>query len=125
MLKKNHGNKWIQQANISGKGGFMELVLFDKYLIRGYSDGFILQKVKDGRQPIVLIEKKPNSNGEIVDVSDYSNFGRESYPSTFESVLASIRRQELTDREIKTIEELSKTLNEIKSIELEIQSKFE
>jgi hypothetical protein len=106
----------------------MELILFDKYLVRGYEGGFVLSKVRDGFQPIVLDgqrESKSNANqGGMVAYRDYSNFGKETYPSTFESVLASIRRQELSDREITTLEQLSETLKEIKQIELEIQSKF-
>lgn len=102
----------------------MELILFGKYLVRGYEGGFILSKVKEGKTPKVLVVLKPNSKGVLVATKDYSNFGKETYPTTFESVLASIRRQELSDRDITTLDQLSETLKEIKVIELEIQSNF-
>lgn len=102
----------------------MELILFDKYLVRGYEFGFILSKVREDKIAEVLEVIKPNSKGVMVTTKDYSNFGRETYHSTFEGVLRSVRRQELSDREIKTIDDLSKALKDIKNIELNIQSKF-
>ena len=102
----------------------MELILFNKYLVRGYEGGFILQKVKDGKKAIAFDNHKEDSKGLTYIYRDFSNFGKETYPSTIESVLANIRQQEITDSEVKTIEELSKLLLEIKQIELDILKKF-
>lgn len=103
----------------------MELILFDKYLVRGYEGGFILSKVREGKTPEVIETLKPNSKGVLVATKDYSNFGKETYPTTFGNVLISIRRQELSDSDITTLEQLNDKLEEIKKLEKDIQSKFE
>lgn len=106
----------------------MELILFNKYLVRGYEYGFILSKVMDGKEPVVLdafrkSESKSNK-GEMIACRDYSNFGKETFPSTFEGVLSSIRNREISESEIRSVEQLVELLESIKKVELDIQSKF-
>jgi hypothetical protein len=106
----------------------MEIILFNKYLVRGYEYGFILSKVRDGKEPIILeasrVSEAKSNKGELITYRDYSNFGKETFPSTFEGVLSSIRNLEIAESEIQSFEELVELLESIKKVELDIQSKF-
>jgi hypothetical protein len=87
----------------------MEVVLLNKYLVRTDSLNWMLSKVKDNKEPIVLSKIKDDK-----EVSDYSNFGRETYPNDYADVLSQITQLELkTTPGINTIKKLVELTKEI------------
>ena len=101
----------------------LEIIVLDKYLIRGLDNCYGLSKVKDGKQPIILKNsklKKVDGVEMVVEKSNYSNFGDETFPSTFANCLKNIideevRYSNITGSGLKPIYEIVGLLDEIHS----------
>lgn len=99
----------------------MELILFEKYLIRTDDYNYILQVVKEDKQAIVT--KKINKNHNVVPC--YDNFKAPTFFTKFTQVLKKIKEIEIMNDDIKTLDELINAIHVIdKKIEY-IKSKFE
>lgn len=84
----------------------VELLLFDKYLIR--TDGvrnWMVSQVKDNKEPVVLEDK----DGKKV----YTNFKNETYHSEFAGCLKEVKRRELITGNIKTLKDMIALIHEI------------
>lgn len=82
----------------------LEIVVLDKYLIRGLDKCYGFSKVKEGKKAEVLYkpqEKKVNGVKQLVDTPDYSNFGDECFPSSFAACLDRILDEEVRTSNIR------------------------
>ena len=102
------------------KDGKMELILFDKYLIRTDEYNYLFSILKDDREPIV--KKIINKNNNVV--SDYSNFSDPIFPRNFYRCLKLIKENEISSSNVRNIDELIELLNEIDNKINYIKNKF-
>lgn len=99
----------------------LEIVVFDKYLIRGLEKCYAFSKVRDGREPVIIKvpkAKKVDGIEVMVDTSDYSNFGDECYPSTFANCLSHIideevRCSDISGNDFEAILKIAQLISEI------------
>lgn len=103
----------------------MELILFDKYLIRTDPYNYILVPVKDGKPAIVSMMER-EIKGKTVKMKDLSNFNRkkETYHGNLGSCLMKIKDYELKDEEILSIDDLLKVLDKIDDKINDIKERF-
>jgi hypothetical protein len=96
----------------------MEIIVMNRHLIRTDERNYIVQTVKDGKEPIVLVDDgKP----------DYTNFGTPVFPSDFASCLKTIKDRELkgNTKDVKTLKQCLAAINEIDHEIKEIGKVFE
>lgn len=82
----------------------LEIVVLDKYLIRGKAKGYAFSKVKNGKPARVIMVprvRKVSGIETVVNVPDYSNFGDECYPDTLADCFSKIIDEEVRNSNIK------------------------
>lgn len=104
----------------------LEIVILDKYLVRGMDTCYAFSRVKEGKPAVVLrTEKIKKINGVEVmaEVPDYSNFGDECYPSTFAACLRKIVDEEVRYSNIKAsgIEGVKQIVNLVGEVNQKIE----
>lgn len=95
----------------------MELILFDKYLIRTVDNSYLFHKVLNDKEPAII-------ENPVGKQKRYSNFSEPVYPTNFKMCLKKIKDLEIKDSNVTTLDELFGLLKSIdKKIDL-IWDKF-
>ena len=81
----------------------LEIIVLNKYLIRGLDIGYAFSTVKDGKKAEIIkkpaIRKVDGINQEVM-VSSYANFGKETYPGSLANCFSNIIDDEVKNSNI-------------------------
>lgn len=85
----------------------IQIILEDKYLIHDHMSGFMVKKVRESKEPVIIKKIKKSERTGIESVTDdYSNFESGSYYPNYPAVVKALRNLMISEETIKSQEEL-------------------